>query len=334
MQIKDLGEFKVIDLLQSITAQRSTVPIYGDTPYQLIVDNGDDAAAWKTNGGTELFTTDTMVEGVHFDLATRNWTAIGWKSLASNISDIAAMGGKPKYALITLGLPPETEVSHLEDLYLGYSKISNLYGVRIVGGDMVRANSIFITVGLVGIHPGQPMVRTKAKPGDMIGTTGYLGSSGAGLKLLEESNTVSQDIRDFLLDQHKHPYPAVETGVFLSEHGVQVAMDISDGLADDLSKLTRASQVAARIYTDQISVHPFVKQAFPDYWLELALHGGEDYQLLFSANPQLMANIQSELPSSSSIIGEIVDGEPGQVTLVGPNGELLSTSTSGWDHYR
>ena len=119
---------------------------------------------------------------------------------------------------------------------------------------MCSSDLIFITVGLVGIHPGQPMVRTKAKPGDMIGTTGYLGSSGAGLKLLEESNTVSQDIRDFLLDQHKHPYPAVETGVFLSEHGVQVAMDISDGLADDLSKLTRASHVAARIYTDQISV--------------------------------------------------------------------------------
>ena len=81
-------------------------------------------------------------------------------------------------------------------------------------------------------------------------------------------------------------------------------------------------------------MHPFVKEAFPDSWLELALHGGEDYQLLFSASPQLMANIQSELPSSSSTIGEIVDGKPGQVTLVGPNGEFLSTSTSGWDHYR
>ena len=334
MQIKDLGEFKVIDLLQAITTQKRTIPIADDMPHRLIVDNGDDAAAWKTSGGTELFTTDTMVEGVHFDLATSSWTDIGWKSLASNISDIAAMGGKPKYALITLGLPPETEISLLEELYQGYSTISNLYGVRIVGGDMVRANSIFITVSLIGVHSGQPMVRTKAKPGDMICTTGYIGSSGAGLKLLEESNKVSEKIRDFLLDQHRRPYPAVETGMFLSQHGVQVAMDISDGLADDISKLTRASQVSARIYTDQISVHPFVKQAFPDHWLELALHGGEDYQLLFSANPQLMANIQSELPSSSSIIGEIVDGEPGQVTLVGPNGELLSTSTSGWDHYR
>ena len=126
MQIKDLGEFKVIDHLQAITAQRSTVPICGDMPDQLTVDNGDDASAWKTNGGTELFTTDTMVEGVHFDLATSTWPDIGWKSLASNISDIASMGGIPKYALIILGLPPETEISDLEELYQGYSKISKL----------------------------------------------------------------------------------------------------------------------------------------------------------------------------------------------------------------
>ena len=110
MQIKDLGEFKVIDILQAITAQKSTVPINGDMPYRLMVDNGDDAAAWKTNGGTELFTTDTMVEGVHFDLATSTWTDIRWKSLASNISDIAAMGGNPKYALITLGLPQKQKL--------------------------------------------------------------------------------------------------------------------------------------------------------------------------------------------------------------------------------
>jgi len=334
MKIKDLGEFQVIELLKAITAQENNVSRTGSVNSRIIVDNGDDTAAWRTNPGTELFTTDTMVEGVHFDLANTTWADIGWKSLASNISDIAAMGGSPTYALITLGLPPETEIASLQDLYKGYLEISNLYGVRIVGGDMVRANSVFITVSLIGIHPGNPMVRSKASPGDLIGITGCVGSSAAGFKLLHETNFTPQHIKDFLLNQHRRPYPALETGIFLSERGVQVAMDISDGLADDISKLTNSSQIAARIYADKISVHPFVKQRFPNEWLELALYGGEDYQLIFSTDSQLMSSIQPHLPTDSSIIGEIVDGPAGEVTIVDLDGKEHTSTGGGWDHYR
>ena len=142
MQIKELGEFGVIDLLTRMVVDQRTDAGNGRSfSFELTVDNGDDTAAWNVGSSTvnELFTTDTMVDGVHFTRETTPWQDLGWKSLASNISDVASMGGAPTYALVTLGLPPETEVSDLENLYKGMLEISNEYGLAIVGGDMVRS---------------------------------------------------------------------------------------------------------------------------------------------------------------------------------------------------
>ena len=159
MQIKDLGEFGVIDLLTRMVVDQRAGPGNGPAfSFELTVDNGDDAAAWSLtqDGGpsghpiNELFTTDTMVEGVHFTRETTPWQDLGWKSIASNISDVASMGGLPTHALVTLGLPPETEISDLESLYTGMLEISNEYGLAIVGGDMVRSPVAFITVALTG----------------------------------------------------------------------------------------------------------------------------------------------------------------------------------------
>ena len=148
MQIKDLGEFGVIDLLTRMVVDQRAGSSNGQSfSLNLSVDNGDDTAAWSAGPQlvNELFTTDTMVEGVHFTRETTPWEDLGWKSLASNISDVASMGGLPTYALVTLGLPPETEVSDLESLYKGMLQISNEYGLAIVGGDMVRSPVVFIT---------------------------------------------------------------------------------------------------------------------------------------------------------------------------------------------
>ena len=343
MQIKDLGEFAVIELLkETVTAQRSG-PNHGtEFGYRLLVDNGDDAAAWRTGEATELFTTDTMVEGVHFNRSTTPWTDLGWKSLASNISDIAAMGGLPMYALVTLGLPPETDVDHLKELYAGMMQISNTYGVAIVGGDLVRSPVVFITVSLTGVHPGNPMLRTAARAGDGIGVTGYLGSSGAGLRLLLEDTPAETPAEtpapsaaaEYSKESHRRPHPAVEQGRLLSKSGVETAMDISDGLADDLSKLCQASGLSARIYADRVPVHPLVKQTYPDNWLDLALNGGEDYQLLFTARSRLMSEVLPLLPEGSALIGEITDGRPGEVVIVGTDGQETAAAPGGWDHYR
>ena len=335
MQIKELGELAVIELLkETVTAQRGGPDHGAEFGYRLLVDNGDDAAAWRTGEATELFTTDTMVEGVHFNRKTTPWTDLGWKSLASNISDIAAMGGLPMYALVTLGLPPETDVDHLKELYAGMMQISNTYGVAIVGGDMVRSPVVFITVSLTGVHPGNPMLRTTARAGDGIGVTGYVGSSGAGLRLLLENTPTPSEAAEYLSECHRRPHPAAEQGRLLSKSGVETAMDISDGLAGDLSKLCRASGLSARIYADRVPVHPLVKQTYPDDWLDLALNGGEDYQLLFTAQSQLMSQVMRHLPDGSALIGEITEGRAGEVVIVASDGQETAAAPGGWDHYR
>ena len=335
MLVKDLGEFGVIDLLNRMVIQGRGGPDNGATfGFKLLVDTGDDTAAWQTGAATELFTTDTVVEGIHFTRATTPWRDLGWKSIASNVSDIAAMGGLPTYALITLGLPGETEVEDIKELYRGMLEIGNRYGVAIIGGDMVASPVVFITVSLTGVHPGQPMLRSTARPGDRVGVTGYLGASGGGLKLMLENLPVSESAAEYLRRGHRHPEPAVAAGQLLAQSGVRTAMDVSDGLADDLSKLTRSSGWAARIYAERVPVHPLLREAFPQDYLNLALHGGEDYLLLFTADASTMNAVLPRLPQGAADIGEVVAGPPGQVTVVDGNGAATVLPRAGWDHFR
>ena len=342
MEIQELGEFGVIDLLTRMVVQQRGGPNHGaDLSFKLTVDNGDDTAAWQTGKATELFTTDTVVEGIHFTRETTPWRDLGWKCISSNVSDIAAMGGLPMYALVTLGLPPETEVSELEQLYEGMMEISNEHGVAIVGGDMVRSPVVFITIGLTGIHAGQPMLRSTARPGDQVAVTGYLGSSGGGLRLMlgaghdsNLSDQVSEEAAEYLRVCHRRPRPAVAEGRILSASGVVTAMDVSDGLADDLSKLCRSSGLSARIHAGQVPVHPLLKQAYPDDYLDLALGGGEDYLLLFTAPAEVMALVMPQLSQGAAVVGELLPGEPGRVSVLDVDGSERPASGAGWDHFR
>ena len=344
MQIKDLGEFGVIDLLTRMVVDQRAGPGNGQSfSFNLTVDNGDDTAAWTLGhaGGptvNELLTTDTMVEGVHFTRETTPWHDLGWKAVAANISDVASMGGLPAYALVTLGLPPETQVSDLESLYKGMLQISNEYGLAIVGGDMVRSPVVFITVALTGVMRGRPMVRTGARPGDLVAVTGYLGSSGGGLKLMLEEPSHDgppgmSEAAGFLKESHRRPRPAVAVGQTLAEAGITTAMDVSDGMADDLSKLCRASGVSGKIYSERLPVHPFLKSRFPEDCVDLALGGGEDYVLLFTGRPAKVNHLVSGLSDGAAVVGEIGDGEPGRVTVVDAQGNEAPAGNRGWDHF-
>lgn len=343
MQIKDLGEFGVIDILAGMVVnQRSDSTNAQSFSLNLSVDNGDDTAAWSAVPSTrladgrvtnELFTTDTMVEGVHFTRETTPWHDLGWKSLASNISDVASMGGVPAYALVTLGLPPETEVSNLESLYNGMLEISNEYGLAIVGGDMVRSPVFFITVALTGVMQGHPMVRTTATPGDLVAVTGYLGSSGGGLKLMLEDASEHSDAADYLIASHRRPRPEVAVGKTLTEAEITTAMDVSDGLCDDLSKLCRASGVSANVFADKLPIHPYLRSRFPDECVDLALGGGEDYVLMFTGSPAKVNHVVSGLPGGAAVVGEILEGEPGRVAVVDHQGQEIPARNRGWDHF-
>ena len=341
MQIKDLGEFGVIDLLTRMVVGQRVGPGNGPSfSFNLTVDNGDDTAAWSPGQGglsgapvNELFTTDTMVEGVHFTRETTPWQDLGWKSVASNISDVASMGGLPTYALVTLGLPSETQVSDLESLYNGMLEISNEYGLAIVGGDMVRSPVVFITVALTGVMRGQPMLRTGARPGDLVAVTGYLGSSGGGLKLMLEGLPGDGEAAEYLRSCHRRPRPAIAAGQTLAEAEVNTAMDVSDGLAGDLAKLCKASGVSGKIYADKLPINPHLSDRFPDDCVDLALGGGEDYVLLFTGQPAKINHVVSGLPGGAAVVGEVLAGEPGRVTVVDANGEDLPSRVQGWDHF-
>ncbi len=333
MQVKDIGEFGVIDRLNRMVVEERRGPDNGTAhSFNLLVDTGDDTAVWETGAARELATTDTMVEGVHFTRETTPWRELGWKSIASNVSDIAAMGGLPTFALITLGLPPETEVADLEETYRGMLEIGEKYGVAIVGGDIVRSPVLFITVALTGVTSGPPMLRTNGRSGHLVALTGPVGSSGGGLRLMLHCPEANGEAAEFLRHAHRHPEPAVAEGRLLAASGITAAMDVSDGLYDDLSKLCRASAVAARIEANRLPVHPLLRQQFPDDWLGLALGGGEDYVLLYIGPAEVVALVESQLPGGA-VIGHIEEGDPGRVTVLGANGNELVTSDGGWDHF-
>ena len=342
MQVKDIGEFGVIERLNRMVVGRGE----GNDAvraFPLLVDTGDDTAVWQVGAGRELFTTDTVVEGIHFTRETTPWRDLGWKAVAANVSDIASMGGLPTYALITLGLPSETEVADIEEMYRGMLEIGEEYGMAIVGGDIVGSPVLFVTTALVGVTGRPPLLRSNARPGDAVAVSGYVGSSGGGLRVMldaerDEIPGATGEAADFLRYAHRRPAPAVRQGQLLSESGIVTAMDVSDGLADDLGKLCAASGVAARICAASVPVHPMLRQQFPDDCLALALGGGEDYVLLFTGPPDMVASLIPQLGEGSAVIGSIVAaedyGNPVRVAVVDDEGKLISPSGHGWDHFR
>ncbi|MCH8309571.1 MAG: thiamine-phosphate kinase [Chloroflexi bacterium] len=343
MLVSDLGEFDLIDrLAKSIQGRNqalaSALEAVGSS---LVVGIGDDAAVWESGSGLTVATTDTMVEGVHFITGQIGWRDLGWKSIATNVSDVGAMGCRPTFALVTLGLRGDLPVDGLLEMYDGMMDALEYSGGLIAGGDIVKSPVFFVTVAMEGqsiATTGKkfPLLRRdKAAPGDLIAVTGPLGCSGGGLRLAlggGEFSQLNDEDADHLKQAHFHPYPRVAEGIALARAGVKSAMDISDGLLDDLGKLCKHSGVSATIRARDVPVDAILRSAFPDDWLNLALGGGEDYELLFTAPADVMELAMREVDAPISVIGEILPG-PTSVTTLDESGAPITVGTGGWDHF-
>ncbi|MBE0480874.1 MAG: thiamine-phosphate kinase [Dehalococcoidia bacterium] len=326
MNVGQLGEFGLIDMIAGIVGKPSR--------QGMVVGIGDDASVWRADRLLQIATTDILIQGIHFNLDTVTWRELGWKALAVNISDIAAMGGDPTYALISLGLPPETEIESVAELYRGLMDIAARFGVDICGGNISGAPVVVINVSLNGEAPDGLLTRSAAVAGDRIAVTGYLGQAAAGLEMLTSGIDFDPAMTSFLRDAHLRPYPRVAEARILASCGVKTAIDLSDGLVSDMKHIGEASGVAAVIWVDRLPVHPFVSAAYGSRALEFALTGGEDYELLFTVGSGLVDDLQKSLPVPVAVIGEIVAGEPGEVFYLDKKGRRMEWTGRGWEHFR
>ena len=337
VSVRELGEFGLIDRLRRVFEANYSRPGERDDPFRLLVDNGDDAAAWDGPAGTTVLTCDAMVGGTHFDLAYSSPEDVGWRAMVSCQSDIAAMGFVPAYSTVTVGLTGAEEAETIEGLYVGMAQACSRYGGRIVGGDVVRAVGIFLSVAMVGADPSaatgrptRPMTRSAARGGEVIAVTGPVGGSAGGLRILKEGLDMRGSDAGALVRAHLRPRPRVSTAIRLAAAGVRCAVDISDGLLADLIRVCGASGMGAVVRMADLPVQPELKTVFPDDWREMALSGGEGYQLLFTA-PEGLIDAAREVDPDIVSIGEVLSDRR-EVSVVAEDGSRIE-GRSGFDHF-
>ena len=327
MNIAELGETGLIEVIR----EEITRALPEDAA--LVAGLGDDAAVWRAAEGLELATVDTLLEDVHFNFDYTSWEQLGWKALAVNLSDLAAMGAVPRYALVALALPPEVSVERVRLLYRGLLDAAEMFQVSVVGGNLTRAANVSVTVTLFGGAVGETVMRRDAaRPGEVIAVTGRPGSAAAGLATLTGDGLPQEAAGDHWREAFLRPYPRVREGQKLLNSGVRCAVDTSDGLAADLGHVCRASGVGAILRLDDLPLDDYLVSTFGTRAIDLMLHGGEDYELLFTGSPQVVAAVRDQLLCPVSIIGEITGAE--EIIIVDGKGGQLALEPIGWDHFK
>ncbi len=310
---------------------------------------GDDCAILDLGGEMLLLaTSDSQVEGVHFTFQTSSPEQIGRKALAINLSDIAAMGGEPRYALVSLILPLHLSLDVLERVYAGLRREAEQFATVVVGGNIAGAGKgeqLIIDITLLGVvERGHALVRSGAHIGDTLCVTGSLGDAAAGLyTLFHPDSAYPQEAQEVLRTIYRTPHPRIREGRILSRFGpgiVTAMLDISDGLSGDLSHLCERSHVGARIEVARLPLSSALRSVGasagrdPLYW---ALHGGEDYELLFTVSAgndvAVIEAVQSATGTPITAIGTISSPGEGMI-LVYPDGYEEILRPESWDHLR
>ena len=337
MKISEIGEFGLINRISKDTIIN---------PKNILLGIGDDCAAYHASPDKiVLATCDMLVENIHFTLSTCSPRQLGRKAVAVNISDIAAMGGIPCQALLSLGIASSTSVEFIDQLADGMKEEAKLFEANIIGGDTVRSSlGLVINITLIGeVEPDLIVKRSTAKPGDLIMVTGELGGSAAGLILLLEEkkySSVPLNIAEEVKSAHLSPVPRIKEGRIIARERLANSMiDISDGLASDLTRICEASAVGAKVYASKIPILSAAKEVgglIKRSPLDLALYGGEDYELLFTVSPQKADNIikslKKELNAKVSVIGEIREEQEG-IKLEDLQGKVVDLQPKGYNHF-
>lgn len=306
--VSEVGEQGLLALL----APRLTEPPSGD------VWSGDDAAVISIPMGRAVLSTDVIVEDVDFRLDTFGPEDIGWKALAVNVSDIAAMGATPLHAVATIALHPDTPVELFQGIADGLFEAAEAYGVDIVGGDISQATELSIGVTLLGIPGERSVTRDGARAGDAICVTGKLGGAAGGLIALERRIDAPG-----LIERQRRPRPRVEEGRYAAQAGASAMIDLSDGLAMDLGHVVEASGVGCEVDLDELPIHGDLDALGFDA-IELAVTGGEDFELLFT-----IADHRAVDAIDATRIGVVTDG-PARL-----GGKRLDEwKEKAWDHLR
>lgn len=311
-------------------------------PEGVVLGIGDDAAAVETSGEPlTLMTTDLMVEGVHFLRDRMTGAELGHKVLAVNLSDIAAMGGTPLDAYVSLAVPEDCDSVYLDGVYAGMKALAARYAVNILGGDTTRSRTdLVINITLRGVAVADQLLRRDgARVGDVLCCTGNLGDSRAGLENLLAGGCTKEEPFCSLHRVHVLPEPHVEEGRFLSGLGCRAGMDISDGLSSDAKHLARASGVGLRLYAERMPIsealHSYCAQRGGEAW-EYALNGGEDYVLLCALSPDRFESVseafRERFGRPLAQIGELT--ERLECEWVDASGTVHVLQPGGWDHFQ
>ncbi|BBB92298.1 thiamine-phosphate kinase [Methylomusa anaerophila] len=330
MQLEQVGEFGLIRLLATDTI---------NDPATVVVGIGDDAAVFLPAARQlQLLTTDMLVENIHFDLKTTTPWQLGYKAIAVNLSDIAAMGGVPRQAAVSLALPRNTQVEFVANLYQGMKEICREFGVNIVGGDTVSSpQGLVINVVLTGeVEPANLVKRSGAQAGDVVIVTGNLGNSAAGLDILNTECWEEFDFARPLVTSHLTPRPQVKLGQLLAAAGASSMNDISDGLGSESHEIAKASGVGMVLYADRIPLSQEAIQAaakFSKIPLNYALYGGEDYQLLVTMPPDKFERLRHQEQLRLILIGEVTEAKD-EVILIYPDGTTEKIEPRGYNHFR
>ncbi|NJN66753.1 MAG: thiamine-phosphate kinase [Chloroflexaceae bacterium] len=335
MRVSELGEFPLIERLGKIVDIRRA---------DVLVGIGDDAAVLADRGDELLLATiDSQVEGIHYLPYLMRPEQLGRRALVVNMSDIAAMGGHPQFALVSLALPAETEVEWVEACYRGMQAEAGRFGVLVVGGNVTRSRSgVSIDIAMLGrVRRDHLMLRSGARPGDVVLVTGQVGEALAGLHLVFDPRLpVEAAVREQLITRYLEPSARIPEAAVIARSGRATAMiDVSDGLSGDIGHICEQSQVGVRLWAKLLPVSPAarsVAEAMQVPFWKLAMEGGDDYGLCFTAPPgaapDLCTAIAQETGTVVTVIGEVLPAEDGR-HLVLPGGQDGPLDARGWQHF-